>query len=356
MSSVNEKDILPPYDLIIIGQGIAGTILSFEAFKIGMSIMVIDRGNLDSSSNISSGIINPVTGKRIVKSWMIDTLLPYATKTYSEMEQLLNEKIILDNSITRLLTSVEEENIWMAKCTEEGKAYLFEPDDVSNEFLKFDSIRSTAKIAPALILDVPVLLKSWRDYLLNKSCLHEMNIQADDISKIEEFWQIGSYKTKSIVFADGASKLSRSWFPDSIYQDAKGEVLEVSIPELLTKESIRCGVNLLPLKNGNYWLGSNYEWDATDSKPSEIGKNFIEKKWAKIWSKAFHLKAQRAAIRACTPDRKPYIGEHPKFNDLYLFNGLGTKGLSLTPYFANQFIMHLQNGTVLSSEISLGRS
>ena len=52
------------FDYIIVGQGIAGTNLAFQLIDSGKSIMVIDQVNLNSSSRVATGIINPVTGRK----------------------------------------------------------------------------------------------------------------------------------------------------------------------------------------------------------------------------------------------------------------------------------------------------
>ena len=72
-------------EFIIVGQGISGTFLSWYLHKAGRPFIVIDHFDPSSSSQVAAGIINPVTGRRIVKTWMIDTLLPFTENAYREL-------------------------------------------------------------------------------------------------------------------------------------------------------------------------------------------------------------------------------------------------------------------------------
>jgi 2-polyprenyl-6-methoxyphenol hydroxylase-like FAD-dependent oxidoreductase len=65
-------------DFIIVGQGAAGTFLSWYLLKEGFDIIVIDQVDKKAASYTAAGMINPVTGRRIVKSWMIDEIMPFA--------------------------------------------------------------------------------------------------------------------------------------------------------------------------------------------------------------------------------------------------------------------------------------
>jgi glycine/D-amino acid oxidase-like deaminating enzyme len=81
-------------DYIIVGQGLVGTWMSYYAQKAGKSFIVINDPTIPSSTAVASGVINPVTGRRIVQTWMIETLLPYAVNAYAAIQTKLNIPII----------------------------------------------------------------------------------------------------------------------------------------------------------------------------------------------------------------------------------------------------------------------
>src|SRR5580698_9302916 len=69
-------------DVLVVGQGICGTSLSRELDRAGLTYIVIDEERPDSASRAAAGLINPVTGRRFVKTWMIDELLPFVQEAY----------------------------------------------------------------------------------------------------------------------------------------------------------------------------------------------------------------------------------------------------------------------------------
>ena len=78
------------YDYIIVVQGIAGTLLTHLLIKKGKKVFVIDNGHKSSSTKIAAGLMNPITGRRYVKSWKYQELYDFAIKTYKEFDELLN--------------------------------------------------------------------------------------------------------------------------------------------------------------------------------------------------------------------------------------------------------------------------
>ncbi len=72
-------------DILIIGQGISGTFLSWYLQQEGFSFLVIDQPQSNTASKVAAGAINPVTGRRIVKDLMIDEVLPFALDAYQQL-------------------------------------------------------------------------------------------------------------------------------------------------------------------------------------------------------------------------------------------------------------------------------
>ena len=58
----NEK----PQTYIIVGQGVAGTLLAYFLLKAGQNVIAIDNYHKGAASNVAAGIINPITGRRYV--------------------------------------------------------------------------------------------------------------------------------------------------------------------------------------------------------------------------------------------------------------------------------------------------
>ena len=102
-------------DTIIVGFGLAGALLTWRwVHESGRSAIVIDPCNVMNASRAAAGILNPVTGKRLVKSWNVDAMLPAARKTYRKIEGVLGDQFFYDKTIRRIYQSEEELKRWAA--------------------------------------------------------------------------------------------------------------------------------------------------------------------------------------------------------------------------------------------------
>ncbi len=334
-------------NILIIGQGLAGTVLCHTLKKAGHQVDVMDTGFPTAASKVAAGLINPVTGRRIVKSNMVDTLLPFAKAVYSELETLLGIKIWHEQNILWLHETEKEHNEWVARCgAEDTKHYLSYPADKEPDIRYLQNLYDVGEVRGGAQVDLPLLIASYRQYLIDNECFidNKKNINAFDL--VEKAYD-------KIIFCRGHWDSTHHLFNELPWVLAKGEALEVSLPNHEITKVIKGKTNLIPLANGNYWVGSNYEWRATSDKTTAgIKKEFL-----------IHLKhhlaldvevvAHRAAIRPTNTHRYPFIGFHPQQSNIGIFNGLGTKGASLAPYWAAHFEDHITNKTPLSEHVDL---
>ena len=59
-------------EVLIVGQGLAGSLLALELEKRGRKIHVVDNNPSTSSSKVAAGLYNPITGRKMTKTWMAD--------------------------------------------------------------------------------------------------------------------------------------------------------------------------------------------------------------------------------------------------------------------------------------------
>ena len=69
----------------------------------------------------------------------------------------------------------------------------------------------------------------------------------------------------------------------------------------------------------------------------------------------FTITDHQAGIRPTVLDRRPLIGPHPLHKNVFIFNGLGTKGIMLGPYFANEFTKSLETDGIMKGETDINR-
>ena len=83
------------FDFIIVGQGLAGSLLAYELLKADKKVLLIDENKTFTSSKIAAGIIQPFSGRRIEKAWKADILIPFAKNIYCEIEKKFSEKFFM---------------------------------------------------------------------------------------------------------------------------------------------------------------------------------------------------------------------------------------------------------------------
>jgi glycine oxidase len=344
-------------DYIIVGQGIAGSMLSWFLMKENQSVLVIDELNNSSASHIASGITNPITGRKFVKTWLADELIPYAQSTYHEFEALFGEQLFYPISIIKLFDSIKAQNDWSARCASPGYlSYLkneqvtyLDPTKVKNEFGGFE-------IAGGNRVDVSGFLTHYRKLLQKKELLLEEKFSFEELKLHEGFVSYHGKKARRIIFCEGANAIENPYFKFLPFQLAKGECLIMKIEDFYSDKIINGEVFIMPTSvKDEYYIGSTHEWNFDDNQPSTFGKNELLGNLATVLKAPYQIVHHKAAIRPTVKDRRPFLGFHPQYKNVGIFNGMGTKGISLAPFFARHFTSHLVNGTPLMQEVDINR-
>ena len=102
-------------------------------------------------------------------------------------------------------------------------------------------------------------------------------------------------------------------------------------------------------------MGATYNWDELNENTSEEGKEELLKKAEKFIADKIEIIEHKAGVRPTVLDRRPLIGIHPTHKQLGVFNGLGTKGVMLAPFFAQELVNCLLNDTPLDKEVDINR-
>ena len=74
-----------------------------------------------------------------------------------------------------------------------------------------------------------------------------------------------------------------------------------------------------------------------------------------IIKKEYKVKKINFGIRSASVDRKPLVGKHPTIDNLYIINGLGSKGVSQSPYCSKELFNYIELNKNLDKEINIER-
>ena len=343
-------------DYIIVGQGLAGSSIALELLNHGRRIMVIDRGDKNQASRVAAGLFNPITGKNFVKTWKADEIFPCLHRFYAGAQQLMSQRFFFPMPLYRPFLSVREQNEWMGKSVEKDfreyvadvKASPYFPQQVNDPFGGL-LLRQTG------FLDTATYLTSIRDYLLSRqsfqlSIFNEDNLIIDDRGVAYEH-----YRAKRIIFCQGAAALSNKWFRNLPIRALKGEILTIKT-QWKTHVILNRGVYMVPGSvSGEFRVGSTYKVNDHSPGNSEEGRAELEARLNELIVFPYEVVGQNWGTRPAAPDRRPILGHHAEFEQLVIFNGLGTKGVSLAPYFSGLLYRWLETRDPLPKEVDVTR-
>src|SRR5688500_2377540 len=317
-------------DFLLIGQGISRSFLSYELGKRNVSFFVVDEPQPKSASKVASGIINPVTGRRIVKTWMIDELLPFAQQAYTSLSQDLQIDCFSQKNIIDFFPTPQMLIAFRKRC-EEGAEFLSMPVDSDRYQAAFNYPFGFGEINPCFLADLPMLLGALRQRLVQQNKISEQYFDHERLVLDNDTIAYKDIKARKIIFCDGINSMHNRFFKLLPFAPNKGELLIAEIPDLQRDVIFKYGVNIVPWQDGLFWIGASHEWRFADDQPTAAFREKTIAQLTSILKLPFQIVDHWAAVRPATLERRPFIGLHPRFPQVGIFNGMGTKGCSLAP-------------------------
>jgi len=343
------------FDYIIVGRGLAGTVLALSLIRENKKVLIIDEPSLSSSSKVAAGLFQPMTFKRTVETWEGLNSITKATKFYQWAEKLLNESFFHPLPMYRMFSSFEEQNNWSLKVTDSRFSNLI-GENKNKEADSCESKFGYGNVNHSGYLDIPKLLEAAEKYLQSINSILLQKVDYNSISILENGIIYKNNFAKSIIFCEGWMIKENPWFSYIPMKPVKGEVMTIEIPDKEFNSIISSGLFSVPRKEGGYRIGSNYNWKELNEIPSEEVKvAFVEEISDILNTNQISIKNHVAGVRPASHDRRPIIGKHPQYQNFFLFNGLGARGVALAPFVSNLLVQNLINGNDIPSEMNVSR-
>jgi len=344
-------------DYLIIGQGLAGSFLAWNLLKRGKSLTIVDQNHEDCSSFAAAGMVNPITGKRLVLSSRCEELLPYAKNVYLQLEKQFGKKIFESKQIIRLFKDDQELVEWEKKSGQTHlKHYYGERRPAGSYGPAINDERGSFIIQQGGYCRTGVLMDSFTRHFEDKGILIKERFCYDDLKILERgvHWRGDSFS--KVIFCEGFHSKDNPWFSWLPYNFAKGEILTLSNhDESLPDAVISCGKWHIPTEKNKYMVGSTYGWDKFDCQISETAKEEILRDIGEFIKVPFEVIDHSAGVRPIMKDRMPILGMHPQYSPMGLFNGLASKGLLWGPFYSRQMTEYLVDDKIPEKEVSISR-
>jgi glycine/D-amino acid oxidase-like deaminating enzyme len=325
--------------VLILGQGLSGTCLGLKLAMLGKKFHILSGPDYACASEKAAGLMNPVTGRRMALTWNYETVWPLAFQFYPQALSFLKrdpETFFSARTIRKALHSVEEMNFLEAKSAWAGfqeivrieKKRLQDPE-------VFENLSGWAVSENGARLEVPAFLEAARQYFIENGQFLNQNFHPENLKKAPKGWLYHGVLYDAVVSCLG---LGCPWVSPELWA-VKGQLYRLEGLPDWGADILKTEHFLIPLQDGSVLAGSTYEREFEHEEPDQAGYDGITAELLPEHKSNAKIIQSWCGIRPTTKDRRPVIRELQ--DGLFAVNGLGSKGVSLAPYAADQLIKML---------------
>lgn len=295
----------------ILGAGLAGTFLARALLRHGLTPVVWDDPAFPSASRAAAGLVNPVTGIRLAKTWNWDAFFPAAITAFAELARDTGAPCWHPLPIDRIFRTPEEAARGEAAQADPARSVFLRPLPEPSPAAPLGGFR----ISGGGWLDTAVLARALPPAILRPERVDPAALSGTVIDC--RGWP-------------GGADTPLPWHP------AKGETLTLRLPDWPEDRILLRGIFTVPLGGGVFRVGATYSWDDLDPRPTDEGRRRLLDGLRALGARPGEILDHRAGVRPILRGSRPWCGPHPHQPGHWIFNGLGSKGALMAPRLAEQ--------------------
>ena len=333
-------------EVLIVGYGLAGSLLAHRLEEAGMDFRVVSDSTQPGASEVAGGLINPLMFRKLRGARGVAEVWPLLNEAYGRLEALYRLQFLHWKDSVKLLN--EQELLeWERGRSKDFGVFLGELKADG----KLPGLRSAAgwgRYSGSGYLDVAPWLEVSGARLRSKNWLIDAKVEPQDLSRKNNnwLWKGGHLKARKIVFCEGAAVRSNPWLQGVPWTPNKGELLEFVAPGLAEDFIWRDELFVLPLGENRFRAGATYKRETLDAVPSVTGRQWLEERLRTMLTVGFEVVEHRAGVRPAVRDRMPVVGALPGQEEVYVLNGMGSKGVFWAPYCADLLVRSWNKGEI----------
>ena len=327
--------------------------------QAGQSFRLVGSSQIPGAAKVAAGVINPVTGRWMTKSWRFDDFAPEAARFYAEVGYRFSKRLYHPLPAVRFCLNAED--VKRAKRRSRNPRYgnvLGAYEEPESNRTIFNNSHGTFRIQEVAYVDLPLFIETLRAYFQAGGRYQDQVFAHSRLEKTETGWSYAGHGYDRVVFCEGAALKENPLFRNLPLKPAKGETLLCRSDGFeLKKELTHHGKWLLPYPDGSFRIGATYDESDLSPDPTEAAKDELSEAFHAMTRGAHPLDVldQPAGIRPSTSDARPFLGAHPTAPELYVFNGLGSKGASLAPTLSRELLDFISGEKALDPETDISR-
>ena len=346
--------LYPMLDYLVIGLGLAGVSFCEQLEEHGKTYHVISDDS-QTSSSVAGGLYNPVILKRFTLAWRANEQLELAKPFYHNLEKKLGVKLDYNLPIVRRFNSIEEQNLWFEAMDQPVLGDFLSANISTNENPNIDAPYGFGTVQKTGRIDTEKLILKYSEYLTQKKRLLRERFDHSRLQVNNETIGYKLMQAKNIVFAEGFGLRQNPYFNYLPLKGNKGEYVIVEAPKLKEEKAIKSSIFCIPLGENKYKVGANYDRVNSSNEPSEKTKEELLQKMERFIECDYKVIGQVAGVRPTVVDRRPLVGRHPEYKNLFVLNGFGSRGVLIAPYASSELYCFIQEQKPLNNEIDIDR-
>lgn len=343
--------IMENVEYIIVGDGYAALFFAHQLIRNNKSFVLFSEGK-KSASQVSAGIVNPVVLKKFTTFWKAQEQIDFLRQSLKEIEEYTRENYLVDAPIHRIFHDENEQQLWYKKSEKDELIHFLDKNFNHLEAVKNDF--HTGKVNQSARLKVKAFFKGLFSFLETNNHIIKEKFDYTEVNTQTSVYK--NLKFKNILFCEGMGVKENPFFSHIPLQPNKGHHIKVrlskSIPENIT---IKKKHFLFPVEDGLYFYGGTYDREQLHDHIDDSAVEQLKKGLAEFYPYDFEIADANFGFRPTVKDRRPIVGRHSEHQNLYVFNGLGARGILNGCYFSKSLYDFIEENIPLHEEISLDR-
>lgn len=322
--------------VIVLGAGLAGTLLTRELTSRGVPVTALDAGPARRASEVPGALLHAHPGRSLRAGPLETAAFPVAWQTVTRWAEALPLAVWTGDMIRPLAGHAQA--LKLAR-------------DIPDHLVRLDADQLRAlhpalapvpavRYGPAAMIDLPAVLDHDRRWCADHGATFFEDV-AHAIAPDADGWRVHAtsgqtHAATHLVLCCGAA-LGR-WMP-GLDARVNGGQLGIWAPTAQLDCAVSGGAHLAPNASGQWVGGSTYlradSWDELDALPEDT--TILTERLA-VLVPSLAGRAPLRTWRGCRigvgPDRISICGPVPEQPNLWALGGLGSRGLLLAPYLA----------------------
>lgn len=340
--------------ILIIGAGIAGCTLALELEALGCTPTLVDNLQANTSSRVAAGLISPIVPKGVKLTWRFAELFPQVYAYYSKWENKWNEKFVYSLPTVQLHANEQAAKLWQMRANDGEMVEVISGlefqtiENVKSE-LGYSLVQQSGRLDMQKFCDLTIQHFEKQNKFWNHHFVHS------DLTIKDGIYFYKQEKVDAMVFCEGIGVLQNPFFSELFFNPTAGDILEVEIIGLPQQHILKAKAWLIPIGQNRFLAGSTYHRDNLHAEPKKSDATYLISEIQKITDLPINLHQHKKAVRPTVVDRRPYVGCHTVYRNLWMLNGLGSKGTLLCSLFAPSLSRQIL-GLAAPAQVSTHRS